>query len=70
MQGTHPFVPAAETVISLESFVPKDHFLRKVDCALDLSFIRQLTASCYADGLGRPSIDPEVYFRMQLVAYL
>ena len=37
---------------------------------LDLSFIRELTAPCYADGLGRPSIDPEVYFRMQLVAYL
>ena len=35
-----------------------------------LSFVRELTAACYADGLGRPSIDPEVYFRMQLVAYL
>jgi hypothetical protein len=57
-------------VISLESFVPKDHFLRQVDRALDLSFVRELTAPCYADRLGRPSIDPEVYFRMQLVAYL
>ena len=70
MQGKHSFDPRAETVISLESFVPKDHFLRKVDRVLDLSFVRELTAPCYADHLGRPSIDPEVYFRMQLVAYL
>ena len=70
MQGTHSFDPKAETVISLDSFVPKDHFLRKVDRVLDLSFVGELTAPCYADGLGRPSIDPEVYFRMQLVAYL
>ncbi len=70
MQGTHSFDPKAETVISLDSFVPTDHFLRKVDRVLDLSFVGELTAPCYADGLGRPSIDPEVYFRMQLVAYL
>ena len=70
MQGKHSFDPRAETVISLESFVPKDHFLRQVDRVLDLSFVRELTVPCYADHLGRPSIDPEVYFRMQLVAYL
>jgi hypothetical protein len=44
MQGKHSFDPRAETVISLESFVPKDHFLRQVDRALDLSFVRELTA--------------------------
>ncbi len=70
MQGAHSFDPHAKTEIALESFVPKDHLLRQVDRLLDLSFIRALTAACYADGLGRPSIDPEVYFRMQLVAYL
>jgi transposase len=32
--------------------------------------IRRLTASCYVEGKGRPSIDPVVYFRMVLVAYL
>jgi transposase len=69
MQGKHSFDPRAEAVISLESFVPQDHFLRQVDRALDLSFVHELTAPCYADRLGRPSIDPEVYFRMQLVAY-
>lgn len=60
----------AKTVIDLESFVEQDHLLRKIDRVLDTAFVRELTAACYADGLGRPSIDPEVYFRMELVAYL
>jgi transposase len=70
MQGTHVFNPKARTVIDLESFVEEGHLLRKVNGVLEISFVRELTASCYAGGLGRPSIDPEVYFRMLLVAYL
>jgi transposase len=70
MQGLHAFDPKTKTVIDLESFVAHDHLLRRVDRILELSFVRELTAACYANGLGRPSIDPEVYFRMQLVAYL
>jgi transposase len=70
MQGVHAFDPKAKASIDLESFVAEDHFLRRIDRVLDLSFIRELTAACYADGQGRPSIDPEVFFRMQLVAYL
>ena len=70
MQGMHVFNPQARTVIDLESFVAEDHLLRRVDRVLDLSFVRELTASCYAPGLGRPSIDPEVFFRMLLLAYL
>ena len=69
MQGVHAFDPKVKTTIDLESFVAEDHFLRRIDRVLDLSFIRELTAARYADGQGRPSIDPEVYFRMQLVAY-
>ena len=69
MQGVHAFDPKVKTSIDLESFVAADHYLRRIDRVLDLSFIRELTAARYADGQGRPSIDPEVYFRMQLVAY-
>lgn len=69
MQGVHAFDPKGQTSISLESFVAEDHFLRRIDRILDLSFVRDLTAGCYADGQGRPSVDPEVFFRMQLVAY-
>jgi transposase len=69
MQGVHAFNPKAKVSIDLESFVAEDHFLRQIDRVLDLSFVRDLTAACYADGKGRPSIDPEVFFRMQLLAY-
>ena len=70
MQGMHIFQPQARTAIDLESFIAEDHFLRKVHGVLQLSFVRELTAACYAASHGRPSIDPEVYFRMLLVAYL
>ena len=70
MQGMHVFQPQARTAIDLESFVEDGHFLRKVHRVLQLSFVRELTASSYAAGHGRPLIDPEVYFRMLLVGYL
>jgi transposase len=69
MQGVQAFDPKAKASIDLDSFVAADHFLRQIDRVLDLSFVRELTAACYTDGKGRPSIDPEVFFRMQLVAY-
>jgi transposase len=70
MQGLHVFDPRAVVAVDLESLVHQDHLLRKVDRILETSFIRKLTAACYASGVGRPSIDPEVFFRMLLVAYL
>ena len=70
MQGKHVFQPRTRTVIDLESFIAEDHFLRKVDRVLAMSFVHNLTAACYAVGMGRSSIDPEVFFRMLLVAYL
>lgn len=70
MQGMHVFQPQARTAIDLEFFVEDGHFLRKIHRVLQLSFVREITASCYAVGHGRPSIDPEVYFRMLLVGYL
>ncbi len=70
MQGLHVFDPRVVVAVDLESLVQPDHLLRKVDRILKAPFIRELTASCYAAGLGRPSIDPEVFFRMLVVAYL
>ncbi len=70
MQGLHVFEPRTRTVIDLESFMPDDHLLREVDRFVQPAFIRKLTACCYAQGKGRPSIDPVVYFRMVLVGYL
>ena len=55
-------------LISLKAAVPQGHFYRHLHRAFDLSFVRDLTADCYALG-GRPSIDPEVFFRLQLIMF-
>lgn len=55
-------------LISLERFVPPDHFYRHLDATLDLSFVRDWVNDRYAAG-GRPSIDPVVFFRFQLVMF-
>lgn len=54
---------------SLSERVPKDHFLRKVDEAVNLSFIRQL-AKPYYSHTGQPGIDPVVLLKMMLIGYL
>ena len=68
MQGKHVFQPRTGTAIDLESVIAKDHFFRKVDRVLEMSFVRDEIAACYASGMGQSSIDPEVFFRMLLVA--
>ncbi len=55
-------------VVSLESLVPAGHFYRHLDAKLDLAFVRELVADRYAAG-GRPSIDPVVFFRLQLIMF-
>jgi transposase len=54
--------------VSLEDLVPQDHFYRHLERALDLSFIHDLVRDAYATG-GRPSIDPVVFFKLQLVVF-
>ena len=50
---------------SLEDLVPPGHFYRHLEAALDLSFVRELVRDRYA-GIGRPSLDPVVFFKLQL----
>ena len=54
---------------NMEHLVASDHFLRKVDHDLNLEFIRPMTQPFYAQKKGRPSIDPEIFFRIILVGY-
>ena len=49
--------------------VPEDHLVRKIDAALDLSWLRSKLASHYSP-MGRPSIDPELMIRMLVVGYV
>ena len=69
MMGTkiRGFAPLPRDV-SLEELVPKDSFYRRLEERLDFSFVRELVAPLYAGG-GRPSVDPVVFFKLQLVMF-
>jgi len=54
--------------VSLEDLVPQDHFYRHLERTLDPSFVREFVQETYAAG-GRPSIDPVVFFKLQLVTF-
>ena len=54
--------------VSLEELVPPDHFYRHLERTLDLAFVRDLVREAYA-GTGRPSVDPVVFFKLQLVLF-
>ena len=68
MMGTklRNFAPLPD--LSLEELVPKDNFYRHLQETLDLSFVRNLLEERYAPS-GRPSVDPVVFFKLQLVLF-
>jgi transposase len=55
-------------LVSLEDLVPLDHFYRQVEQRFNLQFVRDLVCHYYAPW-GRPSIDPIVFFKLQLIAF-
>ena len=55
-------------VVSLEQLVPADHFYRHLERELDLSFVRDWVREYYAPN-GRPSIDPVVFFKLELALF-
>ncbi len=69
MMGTkvRTFAPLPHD-LSLEDLVPQDNFYRRLEARLDLSFVRELVGPLYANG-GRPSVDPVVFFKLQLVMF-
>ena len=57
-------------MVTLESLVPVDHLLRKIDAAIDFGFIRDLTEGLYCPDNGRPPIAPEILFKALFIGYL
>ena len=51
-----------------EALVPRDNFYRRLEERIDLSFVRELVLPLYARG-GRHSIDPVVFFELQVVLF-
>lgn len=48
----------------------ENHLLRKIDKVIDFSFINELCRAYYCEDNGRPTIKPEVMFRMLFIGYL
>src|SRR5215204_4261306 len=58
----------APIAVSLEDLIPGDNFYRHLEATLDLGFVRDWARACYAER-GRPSIDPVVFFKLQLILF-
>jgi len=57
-------------LVILEQMIPENHLLRRIDRAVDFSFIHKLCEALYCLDNGRPAIDPELLFRMIFIGYL
>src|SRR5438876_6030168 len=68
MMGLKERAFAPKVSVSLEELVPQEHSYRHVQKVLDLSFVHDLVRERYAVA-GRPSIDPVVFFQLQLVMF-
>jgi transposase len=69
MMGSKARLFTPISACSLDEFVPADHFYRQLNGVLDLAFVRDLVRETYAADAGRPSIDPVVFFKLQLVMF-
>ena len=68
MMGQQPCTESLFYYFRLEEQIPGDHWLRLIDRSVDFRFVRERLKSSYSL-TGRPSIDPEVLFRL-VVGYL
>ena len=57
-------------MVSLDQLVPQDHLLRKIDKAVDFSFIYDLVEEKYSADTGRPSLDPVMLIKIPLIQYM
>ena len=57
-------------MVNLDSLVPPDHLLRKIDGVIDFSFIHDLVEGLYCPDNGRPPLDPTLMFKALFVGYL
>lgn len=49
--------------------LPRSGFYEALGKQLDLEWVRETTRGLYADGIGRPSLDPVVFVKLMLVGY-
>ena len=57
-------------IVDIESLVPQEHLLRKIDKAIDFNHIYDLVEDLYCKDNGRPAIDPVVLIKMVLIQHI
>jgi Transposase and inactivated derivatives len=57
-------------IVTIEDLVPQEHYLRKLEAAIDFSFIYDEVRDYYCPNNGRPGIDPVVIIKYLLIGYL
>src|SRR5690606_9118666 len=63
-------VQTAIEMVTLESLVPADHLLRKIDAVIDFSFIHARGAGRSCADTGRPPLGPTPMFKALFIGYL
>ena len=57
-------------MLCIDDLVPKDHLLRKIEKAIDWTFIYELVEDKYCEDNGRPSINPIALIKIPIIQYL
>lgn len=57
-------------ILSIDQLVPEDHLVRKIENAIDWSFIYELVEESYSKENGRPSLDPVTLIKLPVLQYM
>ena len=57
-------------VLIMDDIIPEDHLLKQIDKHVDFDFIYELVKDKYCLDNGRPSIDPVILIKIQLIQCL
>lgn len=55
---------------SPDELVPEDHLVRKLENAIDWSFIYEMVEDSYCEDNGRPSLDPVILIKLAVIQYM
>lgn len=69
MLGKKKFQPKLFYNVTIDDLVEQDNIYRQIDQILDLSFVYKECEKLYGN-TGKPSIDPVVFFKLELYGYL
>ena len=69
MMGQRKFNMKQHHQLCLDDLVSPGHLYRKIDRIIDFAFIYDLVKPYYSH-LGQPSLDPVVFFKIELVSFL